>query len=128
MQDQCHAQGLGYKETTKPSFMKDFEAFIPQDKGFRIPVQNVPINIQDPQLFALKPGDATTMMSTHTFIKEPNPDYLLKAMKYVYHSHDRQLILDKIRVTNVPNTWEVVAAQYLDIFTKIASRTANRLK
>lgn len=102
--------------------------FIPQDKGFRIPVQNVPINIQDPQLFALKPGDATTMMSTHTFIKEPNPDYLLKAMKYVYHSHDRQLILDKVRVTNVPNTWEVVAAQYLDIFTKIASRTANRLK
>ena len=102
--------------------------FIPQDKGFRIPVQNVPINIQDPQLFALKPGDATTMMSTHTFIKEPNPDYLLKAMKYVYHSHDRQLILDKVRVTNAPNTWEVVAAQYLDIFTKIASRTANRLK
>ena len=103
--------------------------FIPKDKGLRVPVQNVPINIQDPQLFALKPGDATTMMSTHTFIKEPSADYLLKAMKYVYHSHDRDAILNKVRVTDVPNTWENVAAQYLSIFSNIASRTAtNRLK
>lgn len=102
--------------------------FIPQDKGFRIPVQNVPINIQDPKLFALKPGDATTMMSTHTFIKEPSSDYLLRAMKYVYHSHDRDLILNKARVTEVPNTWELVASQYLSIFKSISVRKANRLK
>lgn len=104
------------------------EDFIPRDKGFRIPVANVPVNIQDSHLFALKPGDATTMMSTHTFIKEPNPEYLLKAMKYVYHSHDREVILGKARVAEVPNTWESVTKQYLDIFTSIAGRKANRLK
>lgn len=102
--------------------------FIPKDKGFRIPVQNVPVNIEDSKIFALKPGDATTMMSTHTFIKEPSAEYLLKAMKYVYHSHDRKSILDRVRVTEVPNTWEVVAAQYLEIFNNIATRTPNRLK
>jgi glycosyltransferase involved in cell wall biosynthesis len=104
------------------------EDFIPKDKGFRIPVANVPVNIEDNHLFALKPGDATTMMSTHTFIKEPNPEYLLKAMKYIYHSHDRETILVKARFTETRNTWEAVAKQYLDIFTSIASRTANRLK
>lgn len=102
--------------------------FIPQDKGFRIPVNNVAINIADPNLFALKPGDATTMMSTHTFVKEPNPEYLLKAMKYIYHSHDRDVILNKVRVTEVPNTWELVASHYLSIFTNIATRKPNRLK
>jgi glycosyltransferase involved in cell wall biosynthesis len=104
------------------------EDFIPKDKGFRIPVSNNAINLEDPRLFVLKPGDATTLMSTHTFIKEPNPNYVSKAMRYVYHSHDRQAILDKVRVNEVPNTWTAVAAKYLDIFTNIAGRTANRLK
>jgi glycosyltransferase involved in cell wall biosynthesis len=104
------------------------EDFIPKDKGFRIPVSNNAINLEDPRLFVLKPGDATTLMSTHTFIKEPDPNYVSKAMRYVYHSHDRQAILDKVRVNEVPNTWAAVAAKYLDIFTNIASRTANRLK
>ena len=102
--------------------------FIPIDKGFRIPVQASAINIEDSKLFALKPGDATTLMSTHTFINEPDTSYVSKSMRYVYHSHDRKSILDKVRVNEVPNTWEAVVAQYLEIFTKIATRTANRLK
>ena len=102
--------------------------FIPKDKGFRIPVHNVSVNIEDPRLFALKPGDATTLMSTHTFVKEPDSTYVAKAMKYVYHSHDREVILGKARVAAVPNTWEAVTKQYLDIFNTIANRTANRLK
>lgn len=102
--------------------------FIPEGKGFRLSVRKVPINIQDPALFALKPGDATTLMSTHTFVNEPDPNHLLGTMRYIYHSHDREQILSKARVEELPNTWANLVAQYIPVLHNVASRKANRLK
>lgn len=102
--------------------------FIPNDKGFKIAVNKTPINIADPALFALKPGDSTTMMSTHTFINEPDHNQLLAAMRYVYFSHDREQILNKVKITELPNTWSNLAAQYIPILQSLSTRTANRLK
>lgn len=102
--------------------------FIPEGRGLKIGVRKNAINIQDPNVFALKPGDATTMMSTHTFINEPDPVQLGSAMKYIYHSHDREQILSKARVEDLPNTWDNLAAQYLPIFTDISTRKVNRIR
>jgi glycosyltransferase involved in cell wall biosynthesis len=102
--------------------------FIPEGKGLKIAVRKSPINIQDPQLFILKPGDASTMMSTHTFVNEPDPNQLLSAMRYVYHSHDREQLLSNIKIEELSNTWSNLAAEYIPILTDISSRTANRLK
>lgn len=101
--------------------------FIPKDKGLRLPVRPVPVNIQDPNLFILKPGDATTMMSTHTFINEPSVEHLARSMRYAYFSHDREQLLSKVRVSNLSNNWDRVVAQYIDVIETISSRTANRL-
>lgn len=100
--------------------------FIPLDKGLRIPVQPTPINIQDPNIFALKPGDATTLMSTHTFINEPSMEHLFKALKYVYHSHDRDIILKNLQDTSMLNKWEKVINTYESIFFDVISKSTIR--
>jgi glycosyltransferase involved in cell wall biosynthesis len=101
--------------------------FIPADKGLKIGVRKNAINIADPNLFILKPGDSATMMSTHTFVNEPDPNQLLSAMKYVYHSHDREQLLSKVRIDELPNTWDNLAAQYIPILNDISGRKVNRL-
>lgn len=100
--------------------------FIPDNKGFRVPVRQTPINIEDPSLFALKPGDATTMMSTHTFINEPYPEHLLRAMRFVYHSHDREQILTSAKVSLLENTWDSVVSKYITIFTSLEGKSVTR--
>jgi len=100
--------------------------FIPADKGFRLPVRQTPINIEDPGLFALKPGDATTMMSTHTFINEPYPEHLIRAMSFVYHSHNREHILNKARVGSLSNTWSNVIDKYIQVFNSLEGKPVIR--
>lgn len=102
--------------------------FIDDDKSIKLPIHVKPINIQDPGIFALKPGDATTLMSTHTFINEPSGQHLTDAMRYIYNTHDKQAIMDKAKDISSLNTWESVVVKYIDVFNKISKRTPNRLK
>ncbi len=102
--------------------------FIPQDKGLRIATQARPVNIQDPGIFALKPGDASTLMSTHTFINEPVPDYLLNTLRLVYYSHDREKLMENLKDIDTPNTWSNVVDSYAQILTSVANRkVVNRV-
>jgi len=96
--------------------------FIPSDKSFKIQVQPRPININDPNIFALKPGDATNLMSTHTFINEPSAEYLKKVMQYIYHSHDKTKFFEQVKTIDTLNTWESVADKYLEVFSAIMSK------
>ena len=98
--------------------------FIPHDKGLRIATQPRPINIQDPGIFALKPGDSTTLMSTHTFVNEPSPDHLLNALRLVYYSHDREKLMENLKDINTPNTWSNVVDSYAQILTSVAGRAS----
>lgn len=101
--------------------------FIPKDKGLRLPVRQVPVNIQDPNLFIMKPGDASTMMSTHTFINEPSVEHLINSMKYAYYSHDREQLLAKAKVSSLPNSWDKVVNEYIEIINTISDRPVNRI-
>lgn len=96
--------------------------FIPSDKGFKLQVQAKPINITDPNIFALKPGDSTNLMSTHTFVNEPSLEYLKKVMQYVYHSHDKTKFFEQVRAIDTLSTWDVVAEKYLNVLTAINSK------
>lgn len=98
--------------------------FIPRDKGIKIPTHNRPINIQDPGIFALKPGDASTLMSTHTFINEPSVEHLINAIRMVYYSHDREKLMENLKNIETPNTWSNVVDQYAQILTSVASRSS----
>lgn len=96
--------------------------FIPSDVGFKLQVQSKPINITDPNIFALKPGDSTNLMSTHTFINEPSLDYLKKVLQFVYHSHDKSKFFEQVNNIQTLNTWESVADKYLAVLENVNSR------
>ena len=93
--------------------------FIPSDKSFKLQVEPLPVNINDPNIFAFKPGDSSTLMSTHTFINEPSMAYLQKVLQHIYHSHDKTPFFDQVRSIDTLNTWNAVASSYFAIFEKL---------
>jgi len=102
--------------------------FIPDDKGIKLQVSKKVINISDPAIFALKPGDSSTLMSTHTFANEPSIDHLKKAMTFIYHSHDKETILSKSKNNKKLNTWESVADYYISVINKIANNQSKPVR
>jgi len=104
--------------------------FIPSDKSFKLQVEPRAVNITDPNIFALKPGDSTTLMSTHTFINEPSLDYLKKVLQYIYHSHDKTPFFEQVNTIDTLNTWGSVADKYLQVFKEIydSNDSPNRIR
>ena len=99
--------------------------FLSDDVGIKLPVIANPVNIENQHIFALKPGDATTLMSTHTFINEPTQEDLKKAMMHVYHSHYRKDMYARLEQAQL-NNWDSVADKYLEVFKNIANRESTR--
>lgn len=95
--------------------------FITDDGGIKLPTITKHINIQDPGIFAMKPGDSATFMGSHTFINEPSLEHLKQALGYVYHAHNKEAILSKYS-NNKLNDWESVCNHYISVFNSILSR------
>jgi glycosyltransferase involved in cell wall biosynthesis len=96
--------------------------FIPDDVGLRVPTQPKAIDITSGEIFAQKPGDAFTMMSTHTFINEPSGHHLEKALQWMYHSHDKKAHFEAVKKLDMVNTWENVAKQYVEVLKNVAGK------
>lgn len=104
--------------------------YIPDDVGLKIPVERRSINITDSNIFAMKPGDSMSLMSSHTFVNEPSGQHLTQALKYVYHHHNKQDLFVKVDELELSNTWDKVADEYekvlLDVNArKFVNRTRN---
>jgi glycosyltransferase involved in cell wall biosynthesis len=99
--------------------------FIPDDVGLRIPTQPKPIDITSSEVFAQKPGDAFTMMSSHTFINEPSGQHLEKALQWMYHSHDKKSHFERVNSLELPNTWESVAKQYVEVLLNVGKNESR---
>jgi hypothetical protein len=95
--------------------------FIPDDLGIKLPTQAKAIDVNDPNIFVLKPGDSTSLMGSHTFANEPDGQSLGKALQFIYHSHD-QSKFDKINNYITPNTWDSVIEKYVEVFENVRSR------
>jgi glycosyltransferase involved in cell wall biosynthesis len=102
--------------------------FISEDVGVKLQMQNKAINITDPSIFALKPGDASSLMSSHTFIKEPTAEFLDKALKYVYSSHEKEAMFNKVKEISTLTNWSVVVGKYIEVFNEINGRLPKRLR
>lgn len=89
-----------------------------EDVGIRLPTVTKAININDPGIFATKPGDATTLMSTHTFIQEPLEEHIIRAMQHVYHTHNKQELINKVNNAKL-NSWDDVTTKYVECFELI---------
>jgi glycosyltransferase involved in cell wall biosynthesis len=93
--------------------------------GIRIPTSKRFINITDPGVFALKPGDATSLMSTHTYVEEPSLDYFEKALSYVYFSHNKEKLFSTIADAEL-NTWAEVTDKYIKTLFIIKNKSKLR--
>ncbi len=100
--------------------------FIPEEIGIRIQTNQKAIDISSSEIFAQKPGDAFTMMSSHTIINEPNGQHLEKALQWMYHSHDKKDKFEQVKNLDMPNTWENVAKQYVEVLTNVATDNKPR--
>lgn len=92
--------------------------FVDDEVGLKVKTTTRAIDIADPNIFALKPGDATTLMSSHTFINEPIPQDLADKIVYLYQSHDREKYFNAVENTDKLSTWEDVAKSYVNTLSK----------
>ena len=66
------------------------------------------------------------MMSSHTIVNEPSGQNLEKALQWMYHSHDKKIHFDRVSTLDMPNTWENVAKQYVEVLTNVGSTSKPR--
>ena len=93
--------------------------FIPNNIGARFETINKPIDITSPEIFALKPGDATSLMSTHTFAEEPSREALQAQMQNIYHHHEKDKLIDEIKEVKLENTWDNIANKYEEVILNV---------
>ena len=96
--------------------------YVPDDIGLKIPTSQTNVNISDAGVFAMKPGDAMTRMSTHTFINEPSGHHLEQVLKYIYHHHNKQDLYKKLDNVSMKNTWEYVIDMYEGVINEVGQR------
>ena len=96
--------------------------FIPDEIGLKLPVQQKSINITDPGIFATKPGDAMSLMSSHTFINEPSGQHLEEALKYIYHHHNKQDLYKRLDDIPLKNNWDYVTDIYEGVINEVQYR------
>ena len=103
--------------------------FIPEEIGIRIQTNQTVVDISADEVFAQKPGDSFTMMSSHTIVNEPSGQNLEKALQWMYHSHDKKKHFDRVNALDIPNTWENVAKQYVEVLLNVGkSDKPNRFR
>ena len=95
------------------------EDFVPKDIGYKIKTTKKFIDSTDPNIFMLKPGDSTSLMSSHTTVNEPEVSSLCEGLRTVYHQQTRQTMQKAVDAVNMENTWAKVANDYAKILRKI---------
>ena len=98
------------------------DEFVPDEASIKFEVRQNPINITDGNIFAMKPGDAMTQMSTHTFANEPVAQHVYDMIKFVYHHHNKEKFIESINSVTLPNTWAAVADSYAEVIKNVAAR------
>lgn len=96
--------------------------FIPEEFGLKLASQPKSVDITNPEIFATKPGDSMTLMSSHTFINEPSGQNLEQALKYIYHHHNKQDLYKRLENIPMKNTWDHVTNMYEGVINEIQYR------
>ena len=104
------------------------EDFIPNDIGLRIQTNPKAVDITSGQIFAQKPGDAFTMMNSHTFMNEPDGQSLAKVIQYIYHSHDKKEHFSKLDSLEMSNNWENVVKSYAKVIEDVHARKVPAIR
>ena len=82
------------------------------DVALKLDMARKNININSGEVFALKPGDATTMMNTYATAFEPTVDSVHRMLNKLYYSHTKEEFTKKVKNFKLENTWENVILKY----------------
>lgn len=93
--------------------------FIPEHIGARFETNSIAIDITNQEHFALKPGDSTSLMSTHTFVNEPIIENVKQVIQGVYHHHEKSRLLDEVKDVTLENTWKNVCKKYEEVIKNV---------
>lgn len=100
--------------------------FVDETCGLRINTRRKHVDLTQPSIFAVKPGDSLSNMGAHAWILEPDEADLANKMRYLYSHHDREEILKRVNTASKLHTWDQVADRYVDLLTKINQTTTKR--
>lgn len=102
------------------------DEFVPNLPYTKIATKTNIIDINDPKIFATKPGDSMTQMGSHTFCNEPVADSLLHNMLSLYSSHNtKQLYVDLEEQSSI-TTWETIADTLVTALENINKKQIKR--
>lgn len=96
------------------------------DVGLKIGVKRINIDMEDKQVFALRPGDSTTMMNSYGAVDEPDSESLKASLKRYYYSHTKEQFLEKVKNFKLENTWENVIVKYENALKNIAKKEGTQ--
>ena len=99
---------------------------VTHDRYFLDHVWDEIIELEDKQIFALRPGDSTTMMNSYGTVDEPDSDSLSASLKRYYYSHTKEQFLEKVKNFKLENTWENVIVKYENALQKIIKKEGTQ--
>lgn len=92
--------------------------FIDESCGLRINTRRKIVDLTQPSIFAIKPGDSLSNMGAHAWILEPDEADLANKMRYLYSHHEREEILNRVNTASKLHTWDQVALKYVELLNK----------
>jgi len=98
------------------------EIFVNDNNGLFIEVTTNIVDLTDPLYMASKPGDSFTGMHQYGTINEPNKQDLLNKLRTLYHSHNRDEIIDRVKNAEL-FTWEAAGEIFANTLKQIHSFT-----
>lgn len=93
--------------------------FVDESCGLRINSSRKLINLTSERVFATKPGDSLSNMGSHAWVIEPDETDLVNKMRFLYHHHERDTVLNTVKNATRLNTWENSAKKFAELFTSL---------
>ncbi len=95
--------------------------FVNQDNSIMLTTAQQFIDLSDPKLMAMKPGDSLSGMGGHSWVLEPDQEDLINKMKLVYFHHERDQILSRVDKAKL-TTWKDAINLYVEVLENIYKR------
>lgn len=92
--------------------------FVNETCGLRINSAKRLVDLTNPKVFAIKPGDSLTNMGSHGWIIEPVEEDFINKMRYIYYHHNKDSVLSAVNNAKL-STWEDMSHKYIEVIEKV---------
>ena len=102
------------------------DEIVNDQNSVRISANMILKDLTSPEVFAMKPGDAFTLMSAHGTILEPDAQDLITKLQQIIQHPQREELLKKLRNAEKKlHTWDKVCQDYNNFIEKIDMETPS---